>query len=159
MLFRSSPLAKATGDITANFVAAGTDAAASAASNVGKFVTNNVEDIKTITAIKMTEQAVSGLTGESVNYMARVLGGVVNPNLELLFSGPQLRDFSFMFKMSPRSEKEAIAIKTIIRYFKQAMSAKRTKSNLLLKTPHTFRISYMSGTEDHPYLKIGRAHV
>jgi hypothetical protein len=72
--------------------------------------------------------------------------------MELLFSGPSLRSFSFTFKLSPRSEREAIAVKTIIRSFKQAMSAKRTESTLLLKSPFTFAISYISGDKQHPYL-------
>jgi hypothetical protein len=76
----------------------------------------------------------------------------LNPNLELLFNGPQLRDFSFSFKMTPRSKKEAQMVRSIIRTFKQAMSVKRSQSVLLLKAPHTFRISYKTSNKDHPYL-------
>ena len=79
-------------------------------------------------------------------------GLAINSNLELLFNGPQLRDFSFSFKMTPRSKKEAQMVRSIIRTFKQAMSVKRSQSVLLLKAPHTFRISYLTSTKDHPYL-------
>ena len=99
-----------------------------------------------VTTSKFTEMA----TG--VNVLGRKYGAVDNPNMELLFSGPSLRSFSFTFKLSPRSEGEAIAVKTIIRSFKQAMSAKRTESTLLLKSPFTFAISYISGDKQHPYL-------
>ena len=99
-----------------------------------------------VTTSKFTEMA----TG--VNVLGRKYGAVDNPNMELLFSGPSLRSFSFSFKLSPRSEREAIAVKTIIRSFKQAMSAKRTESTLLLKSPFTFAISYISGDKQHPYL-------
>jgi hypothetical protein len=36
------------------------------------------------------------------NLLGRVAGLAINSNLELLFNGPQLRDFSFSFKMTPR---------------------------------------------------------
>ena len=99
---------------------------------------------------KVTSKFVEMATG--VNVLGRQYGAVDNPNMELLFSGPSLRSFSFTFKLSPRSEREAIAVKTIIRSFKQAMSAKRTESTLLLKSPFTFAISYISGDKQHPYL-------
>ena len=44
-------------------------------------------------------------------------------------------------------------VRQIIRAFKQAMSVKRSESSLLLKSPHTFAISYMTaGQKAHPYL-------
>ena len=86
------------------------------------------------------------------NLLSRLSGLAVNPSLELLFGGPQLREFSFSFKMTPRSKKEAQEVRSIIRTFKQAMSVKRSQSVLLLKAPHTFRISYLTSTKDHPYL-------
>ena len=86
------------------------------------------------------------------NLLSRLSGLAVNPSLELLFDGPQLRDFSFSFKMTPRSKDEAKMVRSIIRTFKQAMSVKRSQSVLLLKAPHTFRISYLTSTKDHPYL-------
>ena len=88
----------------------------------------------------------------SNNILGRLSGLAVNPSLELLFEGPSLRDFSFSFKMTPRSKDEAQMVRSIIRTFKQAMSVKRSASVLLLKSPHTFRISYLTSTEDHPYL-------
>jgi len=98
-------------------------------------------------AIKASEKAVG-----ANNLLGRVTGLAIDPNLELLFNGPQLRDFSFTFKMTPRSKSEAIRVRTIIRTFKQSMSVKRSQSVLLLKAPHTFRISYLTSTKDHPYL-------
>ena len=50
--------------------------------------------------------------------LARTEGKIINPNMELIFNSPQLRDFSFTWKMSPRSEAESIVIKKIIRMFK-----------------------------------------
>ena len=45
-------------------------------------------------------QAASG-TGQQL--LQRSTGSILNPNMELLFQGPQLRDFTFQFKLSPRS--------------------------------------------------------
>ena len=87
----------------------------------------------------------------------RAFGAVFNNNVELLFSGPSLRQFSFTFLFYPRSEPEAIRVKKIIRAFKQSMSVKRSKTSLLLKAPHTFAIQYMTVGKkgeaiQHPYL-------
>lgn len=88
--------------------------------------------------------------------MQRTQGAVFNNNLELLFSGPGLRQFSFAFLFYPRSEPEARMVRQIIRAFKQAMSVKRSATSLLLKSPHTFAIQYMTSiggkTVAHPYL-------
>jgi len=84
--------------------------------------------------------------------MQREFGAIINPNLELLFNSPDLRQFSFNFKLSPRSKTEAEIVRKIIRTFKQAMSVKRSASSFLLQTPHTFAISYIFKNENHPYL-------
>ena len=103
--------------------------------------------LKQLATAKFTEFA----SGTS-NILGRMYGAVENPNMELLFSGPALRTFSFRFKLTPRGPEEAKDVRTIIRCFKQSMSVKRTESTLLLKAPHTFAISYISGNIQHPYL-------
>lgn len=123
----------------------GTAGADAAAGEAGKLKT---PDAKIMAASKFTELA----TG-AANIMQRTNGTIANPNLELLFNGPSLRNFSFTFRLSPREEDEAKEVKKIIRFFKQAMSAKRTQSSLLLKSPHTFAISYITAQKkQHPYL-------
>ncbi len=94
--------------------------------------------------------------------LSRTQGSVINPNMELLFNGPTLRPFSFLFKMSARSAKEAEQIIGILNFFKRGMSPIKTESNLFLKAPHTFSIRYLdrrgkdskNKDTDHPY--IGR---
>jgi hypothetical protein len=95
------------------------------------------------------------LIGEALqkNIVQRAYGAINNNNVELLFSGPSLRQFSFTFLFYPREPNEAIMVRRIIRAFKQAMSVKRSATSLLLKSPHTFAISYMTvGQGQHPYL-------
>jgi hypothetical protein len=86
------------------------------------------------------------------NLLQRTTGAAPNPNLELLFTGPSLRSFTFNFRLSPRSKDEAIIVKKIIRFFKQTMSVKRSTSTLLLGSPHTFAIAYLTSNKEHPYL-------
>ena len=101
-----------------------------------------------------------GLAAQSQNLLQRTTGAVMNPNMELLFNGPQLRNFSYAFTLAPRNKQEAMQVIKIIRFFKQGMAPIRSKSRLFLKSPHTFRIAYKQnagenaafGTNDHPYL-------
>ena len=130
-----------------SFLVGGGEAGKNAAEQGVKSISSDTNILKGFVAAKATE----GILGTS-NLLARQYGAVSNPNTELLFNGPSLRDFSFTFKMSPRSPEEAKDVRTIIRYFKQAMSVKRTESVLLLRSPHTFAISYLSGNKEHPYL-------
>jgi len=83
---------------------------------------------------------------------ARESGQIFNPNMELLFNGPSLRNFSFSFKMTPRSPEESNEIKNIIRFFKKGMAAKAGGSRLFLSTPNVFELRYRKGREEHPFL-------
>lgn len=103
---------------------------------------------------------IGGMAAQSQNLLQRTTGAVMNPNMELLFNGPKLRNFSYAFTLAPRNKKEAMDVIKIIRFFKQGMAPIRSKSRLFLKSPHTFRIAYKQnagqnaafGTNDHPYL-------
>ncbi len=85
--------------------------------------------------------------------LKRTDGAILNPNLELLFDKPTLRPFTFTFKMSARSKKEADQIVKIIRFFKQGMAPRRSVGNLFLLAPHTFQVHYLAkGLKEHPYI-------
>ena len=104
------------------------------------FVRKQPGALKTAT-VNAFAAAASGVEGQQL--LARTTGMVMNPNMELLFKGPTLRPFSFKFTLSPRDEDEAKTIVSIIRFFKQGMAPIRSKSNLFLKTPHTFQLRYL----------------
>tara|TARA_B100001113_G_scaffold153110_1_gene125336 strand:+ start:357 stop:1667 length:1311 start_codon:yes stop_codon:yes gene_type:complete len=91
-------------------------------------------------------------SGTGSQLLTRRTGAVLNPNMELLFQGPQLRDFTFQFKLSPRSKEEGERIIEIIRFFKQGMAPIRSKSRLFLKSPHTFKLQYLHENRDHKAL-------
>ena len=105
-------------------------------------------DVKDALAQYFTGQA-TGVKG----ILARTKGQVINPNMELIFNGPQLRPFNFTFKMSPRDERESITIKKIIRMFKQSMAPARSESSLFLKAPNTFKLQFLEGSaREHKFL-------
>jgi len=122
----------------------GVKTAGTAAQNLAKgFKGNN----KALAAV------IAGMAAGAGNLLGRTTGAVANPNMELLFGGPQLRTFSFQFTLAPRSKDEGMEAVKIIRFFKQGMAPIRTKSMLFLKSPHTFRLSYKgSDGDDHKYL-------
>jgi len=141
-------------------------AAANLSSNIMKAgTTNDLE--KTLEtnfkALVNQAQTSSGeiktfLVGQAIgvnNILSRVNGKVLNPNLELLFQGPQLRPFNYTFKMSARSRDEAKTIKKIIKYFKQNMAVKKD-NNIFLKAPNVFKIQYQYGNakEVHKSLNL-----
>lgn len=84
------------------------------------------------------------------NVLSRTDSVILNPNLELLFQAPQLRPFTFQFKMSAREPKEADDIKRIIKYFKYFMSVRKEKNNLFLRAPYVFAIEYLHKDSTHP---------
>lgn len=94
--------------------------------------------------------------GGNVSYnslIARATGQVFNSNLELLFSGPNIRTFPFIFDLVPRDRREASEVKDIIRMFKKHMSTKRGDTQgIFLESPDVFIIKYKTGNKDHPFL-------
>jgi len=112
---------------------------------------NNKDDIKDALSNSIVEAATGGQGGA---LLSRTKGVIMNPNMELLFKKPQLRPFTFTFKLAPRSRTEAIQVINIIRTFKQSMAPIRSESNLFLRTPHTYRLQYMSRGKVHPYLNM-----
>ena len=128
----------------------GTDLAAQI-TGTAQGVQNNKDDIKDALSNSIVEAATGGQGGA---LLSRTKGVIMNPNMELLFKKPQLRPFTFTFKLAPRSRNEAKQVINIIRTFKQSMAPIRSQSNLFLRTPHTYRLQYMSRGKVHPYLNM-----
>jgi len=85
---------------------------------------------------------IAGMAAGGQQLLTRTTGAIANPNMELLFNGPDLRTFSFQFLLAPRDQDEAMTTIKILRFFKQGMAPIRTKARLFMKSPHTFRLSY-----------------
>ena len=136
---------KALADLASSGITGGISAAGETAENQANQVKESASEIKQGLAAYFTEQAV-GVSG----ILSRTQGAVQNPNMELLFNGPQLRPFNFTFKMSARSPEEAKDIRSII--FKQGMSPQKSQSNLFLKAPNTFKIQYKHRNKEHSFI-------
>lgn len=101
------------------------------------------------------KRLLAGQAASINNVLARTDNVVLNPNLELLFQGPQLRPFNFTFKMSARNATEAVKIKKIIKYFKYHMAVRKETGGLFLRAPNVFTIQYKKGvSKSHPGINI-----
>jgi hypothetical protein len=137
--------------------------------SLGAMNAGGVDDLTKVLTKNMDEalKKVSGankeikvaFAGEAVgigNLLGR-FGTVLNPNLELLFSGPQLRPFEFKFQMSAREKEEGENIKAIINFFKKNMAVKKSDgAGIFLKAPNTFLIEYKYNGSDttHPGINL-----
>jgi len=95
--------------------------------------------------------------------LARGFGIIPNSNLELLFNSPELRQFSFSYRMSPRSKEEARNVKRIIRFFKQGMAPRKQtgqagQASFFLGTPNVFKLRYKTG-KDKPISGLNKFKV
>ena len=140
----ADPVKLAMADFAKQTITKGAEGAKDSAKNLK-------ETLKGPGISKAVESAVvKNLTG--INVLGRNEGAVINSNIELLFSGPELRTFTFNFKLSPRDKNEAKEIQKIIRTLKQGMSAKKAADFLFIKSPHTFFLGYYKGAELQPFM-------
>ena len=135
-----SNLLTGTGEALLNILGAGAEA-----------VRN--DEFTRLQSLNAIAQAVSAL-GVSIDVdqaITRTSGAVRNPNLELLFNGPSLRNFSFTIRLTPRSPEESKRVRMIIRVLKQHSAVKRNagvfndsaNSNFLIGTPDVFKLRYI----------------
>lgn len=156
------------GDDTLNPLAAsGVQAAESAMTgDVGGAISNLLSQFKNLATSGNGQDAVTnffaamavnnfGANVSAESLITRASGQVLNPNMELLFKGVQLRSFNFSFNMAPRDEKESGEIKNIIRTFKKSMAARTSTgagAGLFISSPNIFQLEYRSGNKKHPFL-------
>ena len=89
---------------------------------------------------------------------AAATGQILNPNTEVLYKGPKMRNFSLSFKMAPRNAPEATEIKQIIHAFKYATLPQFGKSNgdeknaSFVTVPQIVDVSFMAGSAANPWV-------
>ena len=106
-------------------------------------------------AIALGMNALTGGDGDINNLVSRATGNIINPNVELLFNGVQLRGgFNFIYDLIPRNQTESESIKNIIRTFKQQMLPNKRSTGFFIKAPNVFRLKYMRGGKVHPFLNL-----
>ena len=118
---------------------------------VGQAIEN--PEFKRVKSLDAIAQAIAagGINVDVTQAITRVSGAVRNPNFELLFKGPTLRNFSFTIRLTPRDAAESKRIRMIIRVLKQHSAVKRNAgifdssatSNFLLGTPDVFKLRYI----------------
>lgn len=135
--------------------ASGSNAAGAVEASIGQLV----EKLGGDESIKQYLRYWAAGKAVGTNLFSRIAGATVNPNLELLFNGPQLRPFNFNFRLSPRSQGEADIVKGIIRFFKKGMSISRSANDLFLKTPNVFEIQYINGQTGKPHNSINKIKI
>ena len=108
-------------------------------------------DIKKLVNTFIASKAINILPGMSADFgsvLTRNSGQVLNPNMELLFNGPILRQFNYQFKLTPRFKEEAQVVRTIIKAFKRNMAPKG-ENGIFLKTPNIFEIQYVGKAKNY----------
>ena len=85
----------------------------------------------------------AGINVDGGAALTRGTGAAINPNLELLFGGPKLRNFTFQFQFAPNDELDASIMRRIQKFFKMGMLPNRNQSDLFfLGSPNVFRLRY-----------------
>ena len=111
---------------------------------VSGLLKNVVKDMGASDMTSTAQQLIAGqITGVGGQLIQRQ-GALINPNVELLFNSPQLRNFQFQFNLSPRNAKEAQTVKQIIRLFKQGSAPRRTVKGYFLRTPLVYQLEYIN---------------
>lgn len=95
-----------------------------------------------------------GVTANDV--LASTQGRILNPNTEVLYSGPQLRTFGLNYKLFPRNEEESNVIREICNAFKKA-SLPRANSGIsdarnLIGVPNIVKVRFKHKTEDNKWV-------
>ena len=135
------------------------------------------------TAARITK-SIAQAAGSNLNMndvLAGTTGTILNPNVEVLFGGPKLRNVSFVFKMAARNLSEAKTIHAICTAFKKnalpgfgatnrlqdsiaagftavATGLADDKSDNMgkhanfIEVPNLVMVKYMKGNTMHPYL-------
>lgn len=112
------------------------------------------------TSTLFSKLAIGALTGQDVEFgqlLSRATGSIVNPNVELLFQGVNIRSpYMLTFDLVPRTESEGQEIKNIIKSFKQSMAPKKgaglTSGAFFVKAPDVFQVEYRTGSGPHKFL-------
>ena len=85
----------------------------------------------------------AGINVDGAAALTRGTGAAINPNLELLFGGPKLRNFTFQFQFAPNDELDASIMRRIQKFFKMGMLPNRNQTDLFfLGSPNVFRLRY-----------------
>ena len=90
--------------------------------------------------------AVGSLLGTTPNEaLAFARGQVFNPNIEMLYDGPNLRAFEFTFVLVPFNQEDTNIINQIIKEFKMYSAPNLEGNGSFMEIPHLWNIIYKTG--------------
>ena len=115
------------------------------------------------TSIRKFVQKAGGDTLTNDDIFGGISGAILNPNVELMYGGTDLRNFSLKYKLVPRDFDETVAINQILNTFKKAMLPKLDPGAVMGTTspgifkgfigvPDLCRVAFMKGSKEHPRL-------
>ena len=98
-------------------------------------------------------------------------GLIINPNAEMLYDSPDLREIGMTFKMIARNKAEAVEIQSICNWFRTASlprwgagesvdprdligkdADELVSGDNFLRVPYLCKFTFMQGSDPHPYL-------
>lgn len=107
------------------------------------------EEFKQVAAASLSASLIKsiGIGGnlEPSDLIARKTGKAANPNMELLFRGPNMRAFDLGWKFVSRSPEEAKVLRQIIKFLKVQSLPNISENANLINSPNVFFIRYMNG--------------
>ena len=114
-------------------------------------------------AVGATTKIAGFLSGADVEGATRkILGKAINPALEAIFTGVDLRSFNFSFRFTPKNEAELRTVDAIIKLFKFHMHPERTPGQNIgrhLIFPSEFDLQFMFGGTENVWLPFASSCV
>ena len=93
----------------------------------------------------MIGEKMGGKIGAALGISARI---AINPNLRTKFNGVSIREFTFQFKLIPKSPRESVAVKDLIKFFRFHAYPEEIPSgrafSIALDYPNLFKIRLLS---------------
>lgn len=92
-----------------------------------------------------------GVTANDI--LASTRGEILNPNTEVLYQGPDLRNFTMNFKMVARNKNESDSILQICKTFKKAsLPEGKNKATNLIDVPKMVKVRFKYGTSENKWI-------
>jgi hypothetical protein len=134
----------------------------------GKLNFNSVEDLtKSIGQLASTDPAViklitdvlgTNVIGQGQDLFLKGMGYAINPQVQMIYKGITLRDFTLSFTLTPKTAQDSEQIKKIVEIFKicaaptlQASATTSTNSMFLIP-PSIFNVYFMMSDKENQYL-------
>ena len=162
--FRSNWTGKAFGNFAANaLMAAGADDLGKKLQGAFDTAKDQIDTIIPKAGAKALRKLMQKVGGDQItndDIFGGISGAILNPNVELMYGGTDLRNFTLNFKLVPRDTTESNTIKQICNQFKRAMLPKLDPGDVFggtspgtykgfIGVPDLCRVAFMKGAEEH----------